>query len=474
MSSIRKNLSFNIIYQILTYILPLITTPYLSRVLGAEGIGSYSYNFSIAYYFVMFGMLGMSNYGSRTIAQEQKDKVSYTFWCIFVMQLITASAMLLLYVGYCLCFGDGIYSYVFIFYVASAVFDISWLFFGLEEFRITTVTSALIKIISLICIFVFVKTSDDLIKYFVIMCCSFLFTQVPLWFFLRKRIRFCRVKLKDVFHHFKPNILLFVPVLAISVYKMMDKTMLGALANNIEVGYYGNSEKILQIPTGIITAVGAVMLPRMSNVNADESLTSDDKTVIQKRYFDFGVIFSACFSSAMSFGIIAISKEFVPWFFGNEFNECKRILSVMMPSSIFLALANVLRTQVLIPQKKDSIYILSVCMGAVINLIFNIILIPKYNAFGAAIATLLAEFIVFLIQFIFSFKLLSDRKVFLSVIPFYIFGLIMLMVLYYLDFQKFGNFITIVFKVSIGALVFLVLSCIYYFLFLRKKYFNKQ
>ena len=211
----KKNLIYNIIYQLLILILPLITMPYVSRVLGADGIGTYSYTYSIAYYFMIFGMLGLNNYGNRTIAKvrDDKDKLSKEFCSIYIFQLITTSAMIILYFIYILVFFEQ-YRYIAIIqsmYVISSMFDINWFFFGIEKFKLTITRNTFIKVLSLVLIFTFVKTVEDVWKYTAILAGSTLFSNIILFSFLKRYVKFTKINKYDVFKHFKPNLILFLP-----------------------------------------------------------------------------------------------------------------------------------------------------------------------------------------------------------------------------------------------------------------------
>ena len=242
MGEIKKNFIFNIIYQFLILIIPLITIPYVSRVLGADGIGQYSYTYSIVYYFMMFAMLGISNYGNRIISKTRDDKatMSKTFKEIYLIQFILSLVMIVIYYLYVSLFNIKYQqiAIIQIIYIFSCMFDINWLFFGLEKFKLTITRNILIKILSLITIFIFVKTKSDVWKYTLILSLSTLISQIALWPFLKRNILNLNISVSDAFKHFKPCLKLFLPVIAITIYKVMDKTMIGIFSNISEVGYY--------------------------------------------------------------------------------------------------------------------------------------------------------------------------------------------------------------------------------------------
>lgn len=274
MSQVKKNFFYNIFYQILAICIPLFTTPYASRVLGAEGIGLYSYTYSIAYYFMITGILGINNYGNREIAKnkDSKEQVSKKFLEIYSIQLLISTVVLVIYYVYVIYSRNHIMiSLIQSLYVISSILDINWFYSGIEEFKITVTRNSIIKIISLFMIFIFVKDSGDTWIYTLILAGSTLISNIYLFLFLKKyvSIRYLKtIKPVDIIKHFKPCIIMFIPVIAMKIYKVMDKTMIGSFSSISEVGFYTNADGIINIPMGIIIALGTVMLPRFSNMIA--------------------------------------------------------------------------------------------------------------------------------------------------------------------------------------------------------------
>lgn len=394
--SLKKNIIYNITYQILILFLPLVTTPYISRVIGAEGVGIYSYTYSVANYFILFAMLGLNNYGNRSIAtvRDDKKRLSKTFINIYSLQLLTSIMIVIFYLFYIRVFvSDNLeIAYIQLLFLLSTMIDINWFFFGLEQFKLTVVRNTIIKILTVLMIFIFVKNSNDLWIYTLIMASGTLLSQMMLWPFIRRYVIWIRPTLKEIKSHFKPNLALFIPVLAISIYKIMDKIMLGILTSTIQVGYYDNSEKILNIPLSIIASLGTVMLPRMTSLIVTRECESF------KRYIEISLKFVMFIAIGAMVGLTAISPNFIPLFLGNDFISCIGVVSVLSISILFSSWANVIRTQYLIPLKKDSIYIKSTLLGAVVNVIANLIFIPRYGAVGAALGTVFAEASVALYQ----------------------------------------------------------------------------
>lgn len=393
MSSLKKNLAYNVAYQILVIILPLITAPYVSRVLGADGLGTYSYIFSIVTYFGLFGMLGIANHGNRSVAlvRDNRQKVSEAFSNTYIIQLCTTVIALLLYFLFIYCWfsGDKTIAYIESIIVLSYVLDITWFFFGLEQFAVTVTRNAIIKIATVVAIFIFVRSREDLWIYALIMSCGMLFSQIYLWLRIRKYADFCKPSWSQVKSNIKPVLMLFIPAIAYSIYKLLDKVMLGAMSSMSQVGLFDNAEKIINIPSSLITAFGTVMMPRITVLLG----TGDEHRIsylnkISVRYFTLLVVGAA-------FGLAGICNVLAPVYFGSEFVGSAPIIAGLGFSLIFVTWANVIRTQYLIPNKLDKPYVISSVIGALANLAVNIILIPKFAGIGAMIGTIIAEFTVF-------------------------------------------------------------------------------
>ena len=235
MANLKKNLIYSVIYQILLFLFPLILTPYTSRILGAEGIGAYSYTSSIAGTIAMFGMLGVNNYGNRCIAavRDEREKRSTEFWNIWLWQAVLTLLSLTIYAHYlvffcrrelrCISAIEGMT-------VLNSMLDINWLFFGLEEFKLTVTRNVCIKTLSVVSVLFFVRSGQDLWIYVLIMSGSMLFSNIVLWSFLHRYIVFKQPDWKRAGKHVPKLLLLFVPVIAVSVYQKMDKVMLASFS----------------------------------------------------------------------------------------------------------------------------------------------------------------------------------------------------------------------------------------------------
>lgn len=456
----KVNFIYNSIYQLLLIILPLLTAPYVSRILGAEGVGIYAYTYSIAGYFVLFEMLGVKNYGNRSCARVQGDKgeLGKTFVNIYALQIIVSVILMITYLIYSICFSKYRNEAIFqILYVLSGAIDISWFFFGIEKFKTTAIRSTIIKIISVVLIFTLVKDKNDVPIYILIIGGSALINQIVLWPFLKNEIILCSPTFSEIKKHIVPNLVLFIPVVAVSLYKIMDKIMIGNISTMVETGIYENSEKIIGIPMSLITSLGTVMLPRMSNLIANKEYDESKRLMSKSMYF------VVMMGSAMAFGIASIAKSFAVMFYGEEFAGCGIVTLTLAPTILFICWANVIRTQYLLPSGMDKPYIVTVFSGAIVNLFTNFFLIPRLGAFGAALGTLAAEITVCVLQTLYVRKSLPINEYLKSGVPFIIIGLIMYIAVKLIDSTLSINnlIISILIQILVGGMVYVICTVCY-------------
>lgn len=397
--SITKNYMYNLIYQVLVLISPLITIPYISRVLGAENIGIYSYTLSITAYFILFGALGMSLYAQREIAynQDNPPKYSLIFWEMVLLRIITMSISILIYYFTIIKYGTyQLYYKILILEILGNCIDITWFFQGLEEFKKIVKRNIIIKLISITCTFALVKTSNDLVIYFIIYVLTLLIGNLSLWLYLPKFLVRIDIRKINILRHLKQTISLFVPQVAVQVYTILDKTMVGTIVQEkAEVGYYDQSQKIIKIALSVVTSLGTVMLPRIAN----NYIKNEKEAVRVYMEKSFNLIFLLSFP--MMFGVLAVSGRFVPVFFGQGYDRVIILMNIISPIFILIGLSNVIGAQYLLPTKRQKEYTISVVSGAILNFVANMCLIWKLKAVGASIGTVIAEIAVTSVQLYF-------------------------------------------------------------------------
>ena len=454
---IVKNYLYNVGYNILILLTPLLTVPYISRVLGPTGVGINATTNSVITYFLLAGTVGITIYGNREIAfiREDFEKRSQVFWEIELLQITTIG---LAYLAFCifLFFQNQLKMYFFYqsFLIIAGAFDISWFFMGLEDFKKTVLRNILVKIISLFAIFVLVKTKNDVGIYILILSLSQLLGNVTLWPYLNRIVRVPKIATLHIFKHLKPSLSLFIPQVAITIYLAVNKTMLWQLDNVTASGYYDYSDKLIKLVLAIVTSTGTVMLPRMANLYARKKM----KQVKEYLYisFDF-VLFIAI---PMCFGIAALATSLAPWFFGSEFTMVNKLLMIEAPVIILIGLSNVIGQQYLLPTKQTRTYTVSVVLGAVTNIVINIPLILKYGVYGAMIATLLSELTVTSYQLIKVRTALKLSKLFANVGKYMFAAVIMFMPVYVLNICMKISAISLFFQIIIGLLIYIGMICI--------------
>lgn len=394
--SIAKNYIYNLTYQILTLILPLITTPYISRTLQAEAIGIYGYTYSIVTYFILFGSLGIALYGQREIAYAQKNARSRKkiFFELIIFRFITMAISISIYYVF---FVKGkeyqIYYKILLIELLANCFDISWFFQGMEEFKKTVIRNIFVRLGSVSLVFLLVKNPNDLEKYMYIYSIAVLVGNLSLWLYLPKYFKGIQIRNINVFRHMPHIILLFIPQIANQVYNMLDKTMIGKIiADKTEVGYYEQGQKVIRLLLTIVTSLGIVMVPRMASTFA----SGDKKQVKKYMKNSFNFVFLLAFP--LMFGIISISKAFVPIFFGEGYDKVVYLINIISPIILLMGVSNVIGTQYLLPTKRQREYTLSVTVGVIVNFILNAILINLYDSIGASIATVISQLVVDIVQ----------------------------------------------------------------------------
>lgn len=472
MHNLKKNFGYQMIYRIITVMTPLITSPYLARTLGVEALGKYSASQAFVNYFVLFAMLGIENYGNRTIAKVQDNKYERTkaFWNIYSIQFVAAVGSILTYIVLVNTFILSGLRLIYLLqglWLIDSLLNINWFFWGCEQFKLTVTRNIVIKILSVISILLLVKKPEDLWIYVIIMGLSMVLAEGTLWFFLPKYVTCYRVKWIEVSNNIKPILQLFIPVLALSVFHIMDKTMLNMLSNDANSGYYYNADKLINIPLQLITGMSAVMLPRVANTLQMEG----SKKVVELLTKSIELtLFLTC---SISFGIGAISDSFVPFFFGKGYEPCIILIKVFVPVLVIKALSDFVRTQYLIPIGKDRLYTVAVSCGAISNIIVNYIMICWLGALGAVIGTLVAELIVLIVQIWGIRKELCIRNIIGKNYVYILFGIIMFIIVTMLSTHI---LVTGIFKVGlliiVGAVLYIIL-CMFYWMLNKQSIFSK-
>ena len=386
----KKNLILSTLYQILCIITPIITAPYVSRVLGPEGVGIYSYTHSIQMYFSLFAALGVTTYGSREIARNRNDRQAYSklFWEIQIMVMLTSCVCLAAW--FILCYSSGayrVYYLVLTFALLGTMMDISWFYTGLEQFQYIVLQNSLFKLLGVVAVFLFVKEETDLAIYIAIMSLATLLGNLSMWAYLPKfinKVALGKLKLRV---HFHETLIYFIPTVATSIYTILDKTLIGAITQDAsENGYYEQATKIINIAKSVTFAgLNSVLGSRIAYLFA-ENKTAEIKTrIAQSMDYILFIGIGACF------GILGVAKRFVPFFFGAGYEKTIDLLMLMSPLIIIIGISNCLGSQYYNPAGLRALSAKFIIAGSCINLVLNVLLIPRFESMGAVYATLAAE-----------------------------------------------------------------------------------
>ena len=309
--SIKKNYIYNVAYQVLNLLAPLVTTPYISRVLGVEGVGEYSYTSSVVTYFITLAILGSTPYAQREVSylREDKEKYSILFWEIVVFRGITVLISCLLF-SIVIILSEPEIRIIYMIQglnIVAVAFDISWFFQGLEEFKKIVIRNVFIKILNILLIFILVKQETDIWKYVLIIAGLTVVGNIVIWGGIKRYINKVSIKSINIKQHLIGILQLFLPTIAVSIYRALDKTMIGLVTTTTtENGYYEQADKIIQMCIVVTTSLSTVMAPRIAL-----TLSKKDNAMLKKymyKTFDFLLLISL----PMAMGIIVVSDMIVP------------------------------------------------------------------------------------------------------------------------------------------------------------------
>lgn len=457
--SISKNYIFTLCYQILTMVTPLITTPYVSRILQPEGIGAYSYASSIATYFIIFGALSIGFYGHLEIAKnsDNMERVNQLFEETFALQSITMLTAIIAY-GVVFWFGAdsaGIMNKILIITLIAKFFDISWLLEGLEEFQTIAIRNLVVRLLGVAAIFLFVKEQSDLYKYVFLVQAIEVIGNLTLWKYVIDHFHFVQLDREEMWRLFKNGLPFFVPSLATSIYTVLDKTMIGLLTGEAaQNGYYEQANKIVQLLAGFVTSLSIVVQPRAAYYQ--EKGMKEQLYAVRKNAFNFILILTL----PMVFGLISVSNTLIPLFLGKGYEECIVILSVLSVLILALGMDNLIGKQILMVEGMQKDYNIGIIAGACTNLVMNLMLIRRYGAFGAAISSAAAECVILLFFLYFSRKKYDYKPVMKKGMQYLIFSVLMVVVLEIIErFMEQGICRLIVQLIVGGGIYVILLLC---------------
>lgn len=388
--SIRKNFIFRALYELLILITPFITIPYVARVLGSEGAGITSYTASIMSFFTMFAALGTPQYGMREIARhrDSPQETSRLFWEIELLTVFTSAVCLLVWLILCLLWAEyRPYLLALIPVLLGTMFDISWFFTAHEKVGFTVARNAAFKVLGVVLLLTLVKSKSDLTLSIFLSSITTFLGSISMWSFLPRMLVRTDFRTLRFQRHLHETLVYFVPTIAYSVCTVLDKFLLGTLIHDHSLsGYYGHADKLIKIINSlVITSMFTVMEARISY------LFKQNKTDEIRRRIRRAMDFSFLLGFGAVFGTAGIAHVFVPVFWGPGWEPVETLLYLMCPITLIVSISYCLGALYYNPSGNRAQSARYVIVDAAVDLILNLLLIPKWGAYGAVAATLAAE-----------------------------------------------------------------------------------
>ena len=444
-NKIVQNYLYNVSYQIVMTILPVVTIPYLTRVLGGNSLGIARYVESVVSIFIVFGMLGLVWYANRAVAYNRQDKfkLSQCFWEIFFMRIVLMVATLFIYLLFIRKSVYKIFFEIYVIHIIGSFLDVGWFFTGIEEMKPIVIRNYIIRIISTILLFCLVKSKDDLKVYVWLICLTTMVNAIAVFPWIKKYV--VPIPLRDI--HF----VLFLPQAASQLYVQCDKIMIENLVPNISyVSYYTENEKIAKLPIILVTALSTVLMPRIAyefSTGREAHIKEYIRKALQITCY---VLFPCCL------GMMATASNFIPIFLGREFADTYGILIMLCPIMIFIGISNVTGIQYLVAVDKKKELIISYLSALMINIVINYLLIPRYNAYGAAVGTIAAEGVSAIIQYYCMRKDLGKMIEVNWILKVMFLSCAMGIIVYLLNFIKLQQFFILILQVMLGVIIYII------------------
>lgn len=404
MASIRKNVGYNVILNLTNILFPIITIPYISRVLGTENVGVVNFSLTYSGYFMVVAVLGIPIYGMREIAKYAKDKKKRDriFCEIFSLNIFTAIFFSLIYILTIWKIPTLSENWVIMLVAGTPLylcaFSVDWYFLGREKFGLITARSFIIKVLCILGMLLFVKSKGDVLFYVIIVAFSTVISNIWNICYLFRYEVVLSIKELHYKNHIKPLLLLLSVQISIALYTVMDTLMLGFLSTFVQVGLYTSVVRTVKTLMGVVNSAGQSVTPKIS------LFVKEQKSLEVKHIINRTTQFLSFFSVPLAWGTGLIASHFIPFFLGDEFTGAIILMQMMSILFIVYALSCICSSQILIPYEKDKLIFYSTIFGAILNLLLNFLLIPRYAAMGAMISTVLTEIIVTLLLIYYVFK----------------------------------------------------------------------
>lgn len=454
--SLRVNYIFNMLNTVTGLLFPLITFPYASRIMLADGIGQVNFFQSIIQYITLLTCLGIPMYAIRKIASVRDDVAERNKVAIEIL-LLHATLSLIGYVIVALlaAFVSDIQVNIPLFFILGltiffTAIGCEWFYQGVEDFKYITIRGLIVKTVAVILLFVFVRTKEDILWYAGYLVFGILGGNIFNFIRLRKYISWRDLPFKELHPlvHLKPALHIFVLNLVISLYVNLNSIMLGFMADNTSVGLFTAATKLSHVLLSLVSALGTVMLPRLSNLIS----TGQKEKFNELAQKSITVVMAL--TLPLTAGLIMTAKYLIPLFCGNSYEPAILTLQIISPIIIMIGISNVLGIQILYPQGQENKVILCTALGALVNLILNIWLIPRYAQDGAAVSTLFAETMVTVSMIFIGRKYIPIQWKSKSFLHYFVATCWMMLALHFASDLFKSNIANFIFAVMIGMMVY--------------------
>ena len=403
MASLKKNIFYNSIRVGSNLVFPLVTFPYVTRIMGPDSLGLFNYTTAIAEYFTLFASLGFPVYGIREVAQSKDDpkKLQDVTSAIFTANAIACLFVYAAYFVTSLFLAHSVPDFWLYFVLGLSVLlsciSFDWFYQGVEDFKYITIRSIVVRVISIACLFIFVRSENDVLSYAVLTIAGTCGNNILNLIRLRKYVKLS-FSMKDCRKHARGASVLFLGTIAVSLYTNLNSVMVGALGTMAAVAYFTTGNKLVQMLMTVLGAITSSIIPRMAYLvgKGDE----EESTQLQRKTLNLLLYVSV----PMVFGIIALARPLVLMFGGKEFMPAVPVMQILSTLLVIITLSGFLANQILIPMHKEKYGNYCVGGGAITNLALNFFLIPRCGEVGVAVSVVMAEIVVTAMHFHFAYR----------------------------------------------------------------------
>lgn len=469
--SVFKNYFFSLSLQVINILTPLITLPIIIGALGKSGMGKIAIVGSVMSYFIIFGSSGLTSFGNKFIANADNDSdLTTKFNRIFTIQFFYTTISIFFFLFYIIFYGFDLKNIflVSLLQLLAGYFDFTWFFYGINEIRTVAIRNIIVKLFGIILIYLFIKTTNDLLKYFWIINLSNLFANLIVLYVLKNKINFKGFKLN--FTNIKGELLssffIILPLFIMAIYSNIDRFIIFNFLKNYEsVGMYDIAIKIISIFAILIISLRPIMISKISSLNNNNKLIVDvvDKSISLVFYISIPIIV-----------LLYVNIEaFINLFLSNKFIESATIIKILSIQILFTGIGDVLVNQVLISIGKEKIVLAIIAILSLVLTSLYVILIPIIGLKGAAIGSVVAHFIILFVEIYFVNRYLTVKTSVLEITKVFVSGALMLgFSMFIYELININSYLRLIIFSVISVLIYLI-SCLFFKNKMQTYFFSK-